>query len=298
MRFHVKGERLLKSIILVLVTAFLIRLVVTHEIYMLVSPVIATIVKVATVVFAVISIIHLVSCVTIRKPARLHASGHASVHVHAHEHASLNSAWGRVTVALFAAFLGLAYSWHPKALGTDMLARDNSASAKVIVPAASTNPAPSSTPSVTEMEKQLMSKLYTSQGAVQQKSGEISEATIAIDYASDKSRFLGHQTTLQGFVYHPRGLPSNCFILTRYFIFCCIADASPLGVVVESPAASQLKNDQWVSVSGVLQTRQLPRGIAQYQPTSWYPNRDQPVLVASNIHRIPEPQYPYMVPNY
>jgi putative membrane protein len=295
MRFHVKGERLLKSIILVLVTAFLIRLVVTHEIYMLVSPVIATIVKVATVVFAVISIIHLVSCVTIQKPARLHASGHASVHAHAHEHASLNSAWGRVTVALFAAFLCIAYSWHPKALGTDMLARDNSASDKATVP---TNTDASSTPTVAEMEKQLASKLYASQGAVQQKSGEISEATIAIDYASDKNRFLGHPMTLQGFVYRPRGLPSNYFILTRYFIFCCIADASPLGVVVESPAASQLKNDQWVSVSGVLQTRQLPRGIAQYQPTSWYPNRDQPVLVASNIHRIPEPQYPYMVPNY
>jgi putative membrane protein len=298
MRFHVKGERLLKSIILVFVTAFLIRLVVTHEIYMLVSPVIATIVKVATFVFAVISIIHLVSCVTIRKAARIHTSGHADVHVHDHEHASLNSTWGRVTVALFATFLGVAFSWHPKALGTDMLAQNNNASDKANAQATDTNTVSNSTPTVAEMEKQLASMLYASQGAVQQKSGEISEATIAIDYESDKQRFLGHSTTLQGFVYHPRGLPSNYFILTRYFIFCCIADATPLGVVVESPAASQLKNDQWVSVSGVLQTRQLPRSIAQYQPTSWYPDRDQPVLVAGHIQRIPEPQYPYMVPNY
>jgi putative membrane protein len=298
MRLHVKGERLLKSIILLLVTAFLIRLVVNREIYMLVSPVIATIVKVATVVFAVISIIHLVSCVTVRKPMRLHASGHAAVHVHAHEHVSLNSPWGRVTIALFAAFLGVAYSWHPKALGTDMLAQDNSARDKASAQAVPANTDTSSTPTVAEMEKQLKSMLYASQGAVQQNSGEISEATIAIDYASDRNRFLGHPMTLQGFVYHPRGLPANYFILTRYFIFCCIADASPLGVVVESPAASQLKNDQWVSVSGVLQTRQLPRSIAQYQPTSWYPNSDQPVLVASHIQRIAQPEYPYMVPNY
>ncbi len=299
MRIKINGARLLQGTILGLLTAYLMRLVVTHDIYMLVSPVIATIVKVSTFVFAVMSIISLASCVSVRKPTQSrHSPGRLNVHGHDHKHVSLNSSWGRVTVVLLVAFLGVAYSWHPKALGTDMLAQNDRASGKVDAAAAATIAAQSPTPSVAEMEKQLESMLYSSQGAVQQKSGETSAATIAIDYASDKHRFLGHPTTLQGFVYHPRGLPSNYFVLTRYFIFCCIADAAPLGVVVESPMASQLKSDQWVSVSGVLQTRQLSKSIAQYQPTSWYPSTDQPVLVASHIQRIPQPQYPYMVPNY
>jgi uncharacterized repeat protein (TIGR03943 family) len=40
------------------------------------------------------------------------------------------------------------------------------------------------------------------------------------------------------------------FTLTRFYITCCIADAQPLSIVVESPAVT--RRDEWIWVTGTL----------------------------------------------
>jgi putative membrane protein len=303
-RVSVNPSTLLQGVILLCFTAFLIRLFATHAIYMLVSPLIATIVKASLPIFAIITIVSLVSGVSVRKTAHSADRDHDRHHPHNHHHVSLNSRWGRATVTLLFVSLGLAFTWHPKALGTDMIAEANTGSRASSTSATSATAVTNGTQSAQNTSQASYSaddaSYYASvDDAVIQKPGELSAAQIAVDWDQNKARYLGHNVTIEGFVYHPPGLPANDFIITRYFIFCCIADAAPLGVAVESPIAATLKNDEWVSVSGVMQNQTLPTLLNQYDPTNWYPqNHTQPVIVAKSVKRIPVPKLPYMVPNY
>ncbi|MDG0790015.1 hypothetical protein OMP38_03485 [Cohnella ginsengisoli] len=42
------------------------------------------------------------------------------------------------------------------------------------------------------------------------------------------------------------------FVLGRFAVQCCAADAIPYGIVVESPDAAKYANDKWMTVSGML----------------------------------------------
>lgn len=99
-----------------------------------------------------------------------------------------------------------------------------------------------------------------------------------------------------GFVYHPPGWPQNRFVLVRYMISCCTADASPLGVTVEAKNANTFNNNQWVEVVGPLSTRQIA-DANEIVPIAWYQGSDKkPTVVATSVQRIDEPKHPYLNP--
>jgi uncharacterized repeat protein (TIGR03943 family) len=58
---------------------------------------------------------------------------------------------------------------------------------------------------------------------------------------------------LSGFVYRQDGLQDNQFVVGRFAVQCCSADAAPFGVLVEFPDAKLWANDAWVHLSGTMQ---------------------------------------------
>lgn len=69
----------------------------------------------------------------------------------------------------------------------------------------------------------------------------------------DTANFISREVNLKGFVYRPTGLNDNQFMVVRFEISCCAADAVPSGLIVEWPDNAVYKNDTWLEVRGVLQ---------------------------------------------
>lgn len=66
---------------------------------------------------------------------------------------------------------------------------------------------------------------------------------------------VGKKIRIKGFVFRDDpSLKKDEFILSRFTISCCAADASVVGVKSQFPQASILKTDQWIEVEGVLRT--------------------------------------------
>jgi putative membrane protein len=65
--------------------------------------------------------------------------------------------------------------------------------------------------------------------------------------------FVGRRMNLSGFVYRQDGMKDNQFVVGRFAVQCCSADAAPFGVLVEYDRAKMWANDTWVRVSGTLQ---------------------------------------------
>lgn len=106
---------------------------------------------------------------------------------------------------------------------------------------------------------------------------------MAFDQAQDPAAFDGQPANLLGFVYRDSRFGDDSFLLSRFVVSCCVADATPIGLVVRTPAASQLALDQWVQVSGRFQA-----GAFDGHP--------MPILVADVITPTVAPNQPYLFP--
>jgi len=78
-----------------------------------------------------------------------------------------------------------------------------------------------------------------------------------------------------GFVVRNEKAPADQFLLVRFMISCCAADASPIAVPVQWAEAHTLENNQWVKVFG------------QTDP-------EAKVLIADKVEPAREPANPYM----
>ncbi len=67
-----------------------------------------------------------------------------------------------------------------------------------------------------------------------------------------QKEFAGHKLETMGFVYRQPGFQSNEFVVARFMVSCCTADATVAGLMVRSPQAKTYANDSWVRVKGTL----------------------------------------------
>jgi putative membrane protein len=87
-----------------------------------------------------------------------------------------------------------------------------------------------------------------------------------------------------GFIYHDIRLKEGEFMVGRFALTCCVADALAVGLVVTTwPGASQLPDNGWVRVQGTI----IPYALD---------NQVIPGIKAQNVESIPEPQQPYLFP--
>lgn len=93
----------------------------------------------------------------------------------------------------------------------------------------------------------------------------------------------GQPADVTGFVYHDPRLGEGQFMVARFAVACCVADASALGMVVFWPESSDLVQNGWVRVQGQIERAELA-------------GRSLPAIRAGTVESVPEPEQPYIFP--
>jgi putative membrane protein len=95
------------------------------------------------------------------------------------------------------------------------------------------------------------------------------------------STFVGQEARVIGFVYRDERFTADTFMIGRFVLSCCVADAAPIGLVVQTADAAQFQNDQWVDVTGhfILGT---------------FAGVEMPVLLTDTIIETEPPAQPYL----
>lgn len=93
----------------------------------------------------------------------------------------------------------------------------------------------------------------------------------------------GQRAALTGFVVHPAELPADQFLVARFVMRCCTADAFAVSVPVRYARAADLANDTWVEVDGTVRS---PRALGGTPA----------VVEAEAVRVVPQPSHPYLSP--
>lgn len=102
---------------------------------------------------------------------------------------------------------------------------------------------------------------------------------VAIE--QDYAQVYGQEANIVGFVYRDSRFADNQFMAIRFVMTCCVADAMPIGIVIQGDTASDFELDQWVRIKGVFESQQVD-------------GREIPVVVAQSIEPVAEPSQPYL----
>ena len=89
----------------------------------------------------------------------------------------------------------------------------------------------------------------------------------------------GQDVDFTGFVTKEDAMPAGEFILTRFLISCCVADALSAQVRVVGAPPAGFKADEWVRVEGQV-----------------YPLGREVIVDASDVVKVPRPKRPYLNP--
>lgn len=99
---------------------------------------------------------------------------------------------------------------------------------------------------------------------------------LSLNY--DTSRYVGKKVKVQGFV--AEGPTSDTFLIARFVVSCCVADARPLGLAVKIEGTVPASNT-WLEISGVMQEMETEHGKTL-------------VIHPETISPIPTPSNPYV----
>ncbi len=99
----------------------------------------------------------------------------------------------------------------------------------------------------------------------------------------DPAALDGQQADVIGFVYRDVRFSPKQFMVARFTITCCVADALAIGVVVSADDTARYTADSWVRVKGQFHAGELD-------------GQKMAVLVASDIAPIQAPEQPYLYP--
>jgi putative membrane protein len=115
-------------------------------------------------------------------------------------------------------------------------------------------------------------------------SGQVTLASVAAAQWSPEAKSTlreraGSRVSFEGFVALREGMPADEFMLTRFIVSCCAADALSVQARVVGAPPGKFNQDQWVRVTGTI-----------------YSVGDEVVVDASKIAPIPRPENPYLNP--
>jgi uncharacterized repeat protein (TIGR03943 family) len=104
-----------------------------------------------------------------------------------------------------------------------------------------------------------------------------------LDILQNFQAYEGRKITTQGMVYRDDTVPLGHFLVFRFLIVCCAADALPAGALVSHEEIDSFAQDTWVSVEGIL-------GLKKVGDLTF------PLIQAESITRIDPPKDPYLFP--
>ncbi|MBL8094818.1 MAG: TIGR03943 family protein [Anaerolineales bacterium] len=105
----------------------------------------------------------------------------------------------------------------------------------------------------------------------------------AVNYADDLATVRGLPADVIGFVYHDPQLGPDQFMVARFMVTCCSADAAAVAAAVTWTDAAGLEDNAWVRVRGTIDVVE-------------YAGRPLPAISAVSIEPTTEPDHPYMYP--
>lgn len=97
----------------------------------------------------------------------------------------------------------------------------------------------------------------------------------------DPAAFAGQEARVIGFVYRDERFAEDTFMVGRFIVSCCVADAAPIGLIVQWPATTGLTTDQWVEVAGHFEA-------------GYFDGSPMPILVADQVTLTGPPTQPYL----
>lgn len=86
-----------------------------------------------------------------------------------------------------------------------------------------------------------------------------------------------------GFVYHEPGFPDDTFMVARFTVSCCVADAIPLGLPAYYKGAADLEEGMWIEVEGTFRAQD-------------FLGDEVPVLQVAKLTPTTAPAEPYIYP--
>ncbi len=95
--------------------------------------------------------------------------------------------------------------------------------------------------------------------------------------------FDGQSADLIGFVYREPDFAPDQFMIARFTVACCVADASAIGLPVTWAGAGDIADGEWVQVRGAFQA-------ADFRDTI------MPILIANTVDIVEQPEHPYVYP--
>ena len=187
-----------------------------------------------------------------------HSHDHHDHHDHGdHQHGSLS--WAGLLLVVSPIVLGLLIP--PRPLGAAaMSTRDLSAK---------------SLTSVTAPETDVLSKPKGDKN--------ILDWLVEFQSANNPAAFNGQEARVIGFIYRDDRFAANEFMVSRFTISCCAADAAPIGLLVRAGDDVALADDSWVEVRGHFEAGQLD-------------GESMPLLIATDITQTDVPEQPYLYP--
>ena len=97
-------------------------------------------------------------------------------------------------------------------------------------------------------------------------------------------KYEGYQITVKGFVFRdPSSMQENQFVPARLMMSCCVADLVPCGFLCQYDKASELQQDSWVTVEGVIRVEE-------------FMGQDEPQIIAAKISPAEKPEEEYVYP--
>ncbi|MCB9437215.1 MAG: TIGR03943 family protein [Anaerolineales bacterium] len=100
--------------------------------------------------------------------------------------------------------------------------------------------------------------------------------------STNPAEFNDQEASVIGFVYRDGRFDDGHFMVARFTITCCVADALAIGVVVKSPEdAAVLATDSWVKVQGHFQETEFDGNLI-------------PILYAEKVTPVEQPDQPYL----
>jgi uncharacterized repeat protein (TIGR03943 family) len=101
--------------------------------------------------------------------------------------------------------------------------------------------------------------------------------------SSNYETFNGQPANVVGFVYREPDYAPNQFMVARFTVACCVADASAIGLPVYYEGADDLETGAWVRVEGSILVDDFKEDVL-------------PIVQAETIEGVPEPEHPYLYP--
>ncbi len=97
------------------------------------------------------------------------------------------------------------------------------------------------------------------------------------------SNFKDKEIEVMGFVYKEEGMDANQFVISRFIITHCVADAGVIGFLTETTDAPKLEVDSWVKLKGTLDVTN-------------YNDYEMPIIKLTEWELVEAPADPYVYP--